>query len=81
MHTVAEVASAAETRVLVDDPDGRLGRVEALRPGDDGLVQILDLRVVVAEPHRDDLSHLASIGLILDRHQDIVRNYVRRSSY
>lgn len=58
MYTVAQIAGAAEACVLVHDPDGRLGGVEALRPGDDGLIQVLNLGVVVAKAHGDNLSDL-----------------------
>lgn len=58
MYAVSEVAGGAETCELIDDPDGRLGRVEPLGPGGNGRVQGLDLGVVAAESDGDDLSHL-----------------------
>jgi len=60
MNTVAVVGRAAESRVLVNDPDGRLGLVLGLRPWRNGCVEGLDpgvgSRKVGAE--RDDLGDL-----------------------
>jgi hypothetical protein len=46
MHAVSQVGGSRKASVLVNDPDGRCGGVETLRPWDDGFVQFLDLGVV-----------------------------------
>ena len=58
MDAIAVVTRAGETGVLIDNPDGRFGLVEALGPGDDGAVELLDFAVVVADAQGDDLCDL-----------------------
>jgi len=58
MHAVSQIASRVEPRVLVDNPDRRLGLVEALGPRYDGRVEGLDLGVEVADLDGDDLGDL-----------------------
>lgn len=57
MHAIAQVGRRKPS-VLVHDPDGRLGLVEPCGPGRDLRVELLDLGVVRAYAHGDDLGDL-----------------------
>lgn len=57
VHTIAEI-SAREASILVNNPDWRFSLVLGSCPGDDGLVEVLDLSVVVSDTQRYDLRDL-----------------------
>lgn len=57
MHAIAQIRRR-EARELVDDPDGRFRLIEARGPCGDGLVEVLDLCVCVADADGDDLCDL-----------------------
>lgn len=61
MDAVAEVSGVAEARILIDNPDRRLGAVEPVSPRDYGAVQALDSGLDDSKGvkgHRDNLSDL-----------------------
>lgn len=63
VDAVTVITRAAEAGELVDDPDGRLGAVLLCGPGGDGPVELLDLRVEVAQSEGDDLCDLIKLDI------------------
>lgn len=49
MNAVAVIGRTRETGILVDDPDRGGGAVQALGPGDDGAIELLDFAVVISD--------------------------------
>jgi len=81
MDAVSQVRGSGKAGVLVNDPDGRCGGVEALRPGNDGFVQILNLGVVgCAQADGDYLCDLVGWLVRVVRQGRSGVGYVRRSS-
>lgn len=63
MHTIAQIRRA-KARVLIYNLDRTLSLVQALSPGDDGSIELLDFGAVVAYAERDDLRDLSFLQYI-----------------
>jgi hypothetical protein len=59
MHAVAQIAPSIEAGVLIHDPDRRRGAVQALCPGHNGRVELLDFGVEVADGYGYNLGDLS----------------------
>ena len=62
MNTIAKI-TRAEASILIYHPNGGLCRVLALRPGDNGFVKVLNLAVIAAHAHGNDLSDLDQVNI------------------
>jgi len=58
MYPIPQIRSPTEPVILVHNPDGAFRRIETLSPRNDCTIQVLDLGVVAAEAHGDDLRDL-----------------------